>query len=1098
VRHSGKRISAALSALSMLPALAVPAVLAPPAAQAAPPVASLAGQPYAVTLVTGDRVLLDLAGGQERVVTVDAGEGRDGMAFMQQIDRGDLYVLPADAAPLVAAGRVDRRLFNVSKLREFGYGDRDQLPLIVTHQRGSAARSALSAAGGEVVRELPSIGGAAVEVDRAGAGDFWDGVTGAQPQTLSAGLTRVWLDGRVSASLDASVPQVGAPEAWQAGHTGEGAVVAVLDSGIDTDHPDLAGTVVAAHDFTGSESGTDDRYGHGTHVAGIITGSGAGSGGRYQGVAPDASLLNGKVLDDFGDGTESGIIAGMQWAVAQGADVVNLSLGNGFQSGGDDPMDRAVNTLTRESGTLFVVAAGNIGPDARMLESPGTADEALTVGAADKQDELAEFSSRGPRWGDLALKPDITAPGVDIVAPLAGDSLFARFLPIVDDGYVSLSGTSMATPHVAGAAAILAAQHPGWDAGELKPALMGSAEPRDGLTVHEQGAGRLDVARASGQPVFAAVPNVDSRVVRWPHEDDQPIGRTVIYHNDGPTAVELALAVDIRDPQGNPAPAGMFTLDSDRITVPAGGAAAVELVTDTSVPAPDGTYAGLLTATGDQAVVRTPVGVTREEESYDVTLTFLDRDGQPTPDYMVRFVEIDTPNAIVPYDPSGTVVARVPAGPQYFEATIGDLSVPELEVSLVVEPALDITGDLTLVVDAREAQPVGIALDRPTARPGQAMVVFDRLTDWGDTGTGWVIGDFEGFFTRPSTTAAPGEFTFFVVGDLAEPDGAGGFAGSPYLYHIEWTEDGRVPAELVRRIRDRDLATVRTRIASSAPDQIATKDWVVEVPTPATITERYTPGMDYWPSVGLRAPDAEDMFDTNAFISSGPVTYQRGEPVVERWNAGVFGPSFSEESLIGREGDALGFDLALFGDPVEGRWGWSDTDSVEATLTRDGTQIGEWSRSFGELTVPAEPGTYRLAMTTTRSVSALSTQITVAWTFRSGQTAEFQPLPAMAVRFAPNVDEHNRARSGVPFVIPVRVQPQPGAEVGRLRTLKVQVSYDDGESWRPVPVLGRGLERTVLLFHPRGDGFVSLRATAVDSRGNTVEQTIIHAYALRR
>lgn len=168
------------------------------------------------------------------------------------------------------------------------------------------------------------------------------------------------------------------------------------------------------------------------------------------------------------------------------------------------------------------------------------------------------------------------------------------------------------------------------------------------------------------------------------------------------------------------------------------------------------------------------------------------------------------------------------------------------------------------------------------------------------------------------------------------------------------------------------------------------------------------------------------------------------------------------------------------------------------TLSRDGDPIGQWSQEWGDVAVPAEPGTYRLEATATRSVSPLSTQVTTAWTFRSRETLDFEPLPAMAVRFAPHLDDQNRARAGVPFAIPVYVQQQPGAEYGRLRTLVVDVSYDDGQTWRPVPVLGVGLERTALVFHPLGEGFVSLRASAVDRHGNAVEQTIIHAYALKR
>ncbi|MFD1326283.1 S8 family serine peptidase, partial [Micromonospora sonneratiae] len=162
-----------------------------------------------------------------------------------------------------------------------------------------------------------------------------------------------------------------------------------------------------------------------------------------------------------------------------------------------DPLEQAVNTLTAQTGTLFVIAAGNDGGEG-TVGSPGSADAALTVGAVDRDDELAEFSSRGPRVGDEAIKPDVTAPGVDIVAARASGTEMGE---PVGDSYVTSSGTSMATPHVAGAVALLAQQHPTWKADQLKATLVGSAKPNPGLTAFEQGAGRVDVARAITQTV---------------------------------------------------------------------------------------------------------------------------------------------------------------------------------------------------------------------------------------------------------------------------------------------------------------------------------------------------------------------------------------------------------------------------------------------------------------------------------------------------------------------------------------------------------------------------------------------------------------------
>ncbi len=138
---------------------------------------------------------------------------------------------------------------------------------------------------------------------------------------------------------------------WKSGHRGEDVKVAVLDTGVDATHPDLTGRVSEAQDFSGS-SGTGDAFGHGTHVASIVGGSGAASGGSRKGVAPGADLLIGKVLGDDGFGTESQVIDGMEWAVARGADVVNMSLGSDAPSDGTDPMSQTLNELSAASGVV--------------------------------------------------------------------------------------------------------------------------------------------------------------------------------------------------------------------------------------------------------------------------------------------------------------------------------------------------------------------------------------------------------------------------------------------------------------------------------------------------------------------------------------------------------------------------------------------------------------------------------------------------------------------------------------------------------------------------------------------------------------------------
>ena len=221
---------------------------------------------------------------------------------------------------------------------------------------------------------------------------------------------------------------------------------------------------MAAEDFAGE--GVDDYAGHGTHVASTIAARHRGS--VATGRAPGADLVIGKVLGCDG-GQLSWMIGGMEWAVAQRADVVNMSLGSDQPTDCTDPMSEAAAALTEQSKTLFVVAAGNSAAH-ETVSSPGCVEGVLTVGAVDDRGDTAWFSSRGAVLGSHTLKPDIAAPGVDIIGAQSGSPGGIH--------YVAMSGTSMATPHVVGAAALVRQAHPDWTAQQVKAALTARSRAR--------------------------------------------------------------------------------------------------------------------------------------------------------------------------------------------------------------------------------------------------------------------------------------------------------------------------------------------------------------------------------------------------------------------------------------------------------------------------------------------------------------------------------------------------------------------------------------------------------------------------------------------
>lgn len=298
----------------------------------------------------------------------------------------------------------------------------------------------------------------------------------------------IWLDEPVYAFLDVSVPKIEVPTVWDRGNRGSGVKIAIVDTGIDAAHPDFAGRIAATADFTGQ--GVADGHGHGTHVASIAAGSGAASEGRYTGVAPEATILVAKVLRNDGSGLMSGVMAGVEWAVDQGAQVVNLSLGSPGPCDGTDALSTICNAAV-DTGVIVCAAAGNEGPAAKTVGSPGCATRVITIGASDDDDRVANFSSRGPT-SDERVKPDVLFPGVNIIAARASGTSMGR---PVNDSYTSASGTSMAAPHAAGACALVLVANSSLAPEQVKT-IFQRAALNLGLDPNTQGSGRVDVARA--------------------------------------------------------------------------------------------------------------------------------------------------------------------------------------------------------------------------------------------------------------------------------------------------------------------------------------------------------------------------------------------------------------------------------------------------------------------------------------------------------------------------------------------------------------------------------------------------------------------------
>ncbi len=481
---------------------------AAPAPKAPLAVAKPAASVTSVTLITGDVVgYRGQPGGKDSVMVL---KGRPGVRYQYLNSPNGWYVLPSDALPLVSARTVDRELVQrqlpgqerVCGPRSVHRAGVDRLPgcggsyagrrgAWCDHRsRSSQHRCECRTSGQNPGRHLLADDRARRWVEpcagrwrgQAPAGPAGQGDSRGQRRAnwraagLGRRLRRSWRPRRGTGHRRRRHPsgprrQGGRREEFRRGRAGSG-------------------------------RSQRSRYARRLHGR---AGTGAASGGKEKGVAPGAELVIGKVLDGGGLGYDSDIIAGMEWAATtEHARVVSMSLG-GAATDGDDPMADAVQSLTASTGALFVIAAGNSGPTRATIGSPGDAEDALTVGAVDSHDQIAEFSSRGPGRG-ATVKPEVVAPGVDIVAArAAGTSLGTP----VNQYYTTLSGTSMGH-----SARRRLGRHPR----AAPPGLVGRAAQgrscrcQQGHRPARQRAGRRPGGRASGPAPVGHHPAVDARL----------------------------------------------------------------------------------------------------------------------------------------------------------------------------------------------------------------------------------------------------------------------------------------------------------------------------------------------------------------------------------------------------------------------------------------------------------------------------------------------------------------------------------------------------------------------------------------------------------
>jgi subtilisin family serine protease len=1192
---------------------------------------------HTVTLITGDVVTTRQTGTSGGTVEVHGADGT--LAAVHIVQSGnDLYAYPQSALPYVAAGSLDRHLFDVSLLVADGYDDAHTgtLPLIVSYRStGTQSLRATPAApaGSAKVRTLSAVHGAALVEDRHKATDFWSAVSAKATNApgvesggpaLAAGIAKIWLDGRVKADLADTTAQIGAPQVWASGDTGEGVTVAVLDTGIDAAHPDLADRIADTSVFV-PDSDIVDRVGHGTHVASTIAGTGAASGGTERGVAPGARLDIGKVIGDDGTGQDSWVLAGMEWAaVDEHAKIINMSLGSPEPTDGTDPMSEAVNTLSAQTGALFVIAAGNSGAPS-TVDAPGAADAALTVGAVDGSDQLAFFSSQGPRLSDQAIKPEVTAPGVDVLAARS------QYSAEGSGYYTTMSGTSMATPHVAGAAALLLAKYPQWTGQQLKDALVSTSKATPGYDDYQAGNGRVDVAAAVNATVFAT--GTDSFGIPAQGPATGTLTKPVTYSNTGTEPVTLNLAVS-----AGSTPAGLFTLPSS-VTVPAHGTATVTASVDPAKAANGAHYTGQIVATGatGQVLARTAIAVGTVVPYHHLTLVLKDHAGNPMSGTVeliqqgvlyAQFINVDETGRLDMFLPETVYSAMM------FANVPGSHGPDSLGLALLGNPDINLTKDTTVTLDASAITRVQALTPRPSSDTYTRLEYFRSLpgVSWRDFIEGGVF--FDSFWAQPTSAAVEhGDFYFAArwrkeqpvldassatthfddivqqlgttqlpqghwalqavyAGDgtasdyagidargkvavvrhtLAVPDAtqaaAAATAGvklllvvndhpyrqqrwytrdftrptpievalisedegaqlisqiqrgpvtltvtsqpvSDFVYDLMEADHNNIPQNLVQQESDGNLA--RIRVGFDEPDPAAPggefrfdwpsySDWGIGGlsfrPLAAQRTDWVSTGGPYqW---GQEAYNADTVYEID-----NRQTYQPGSVTSEQFFTPIERPHLNNNyKAPARTGDSIRVDIP----------GWGGGDHVGEALDgatqttavyQGATLLGQSNGTFVTVNAPgSEQLPYRVVVQTTQDPEAgpLSASTQTEWNFHSQAPAADTAAVLPLLQLEYGVDTGTDGTTQPNATLTLSAVHLPGATgAGTVGAVGLSVSYDDGAHWQKASLTrGENGTWTVRLNAPNGSRFVSIRATASDSAGNSVDQTVIRAFGVK-
>lgn len=1072
-----------------------------------------------LTLITGDTVM-SAKSTNGLIEEVSPSQGR------KVLEKGSYMVLPADPTEMgynymvlqvmnrtyifpkgVDTNRLDVELFDVDYLFEEDYHKLNYLPVIVEYVEPTVAgisregiikglKEEIISMGGTVTKEFKVIPAISAHLPLESIKNLYEALV------KSVYLEKIWLNKGYSIDLNESVPLIRAPEVWTLDFNGSGIEIAILDTGIDSTHPDLNDMdddpatvdpkVIREVSFVPYEDPMD-YHGHGTHCAGISAGTGEASGGRIKGVAPGAWLWNVKVLNKTGYGYEDWIISGIEYAAygpdgklgtGDEANVISMSLGGG-PTDGTDPVSKAVNAAV-DAGIVTCVAAGNAGNDF-WVTTPGVARGAITVGATTKEDTIAWFSSRGPTI-DLRIKPDVVEPGVRITSSVP--------YGIYNTYYMSWSGTSMATPHVAGLAALLL--QAGWSPRDVKDRLVSTAIDL-GYNVYTQGGGRIDAYESVMSYSYVTPSTISFGVFTT---NDMRTEILNFYNLNMTHNKTLDLMVKVVDVVTG-AIMNCTSLNTTAITIPPGQRSAVELRVNATVP--KSVYSGKLLAE-DAATNETIHAIFGFARLNNVTARCIDFHGNSLMDAHVLATKYNVTSnfeynldtwrnyySAHRTDRNGLISLLLTDGEFYIIGLDRNYST-QTDVWTVADK-LPVYTNIDMLLDERDT-------DRVDFDPNKLGQVFlgklSSLTYRQESPLVWINWQSSWFYPTTTTTYVSrttliASFAYQYYPESSMSPYYPYLVNAPEWHNLLYTEPGITPpkhyvanyAELVRR-ETRYKVGMSPRVTALIYQSAYSKDsysWVWHrMDVPCSRIEWLSPDIWYLTSYS-KAGDRPWISTPYWYFAHWPYLmegYLPGDEITESFAEHPLSTHF----LVNKNSDSLEVITDISMDTY-GHSLWADFGHIWM-YQNDGLILDQDVKDFlwYRLMEDPRPAKYRVIIEGWSSLY-LSTYVRTQldFTVTSG-TADYR-LPVIYVRI-PKIDLNCTHPSG-------NVDVTILFDESNISRATLEYSVDDGATWRQASLRSTYTSRIRNLK----DVYVSLRVNATDIEGNSISQTTIRGFFVR-